>query len=73
MVQVKVIMQVKVMMQELTDLLLHPPDEPGLLGVAAAQHQHEVAGVAVDPDQAQQQLLQPQTLSNSCDSFRTAW
>ena len=47
----------------LTYVFLHLPDDPGLLGVAAAQHQHQVAGVTVDPDQAEEHLLQPQALS----------
>lgn len=43
-------------------MLLHLPDDPGLLSVATAQDQHQITGVAVDPDQAEEHLLQPQAL-----------
>ena len=46
----------------LTYVFLHLPGDPSLLSIAAAEDQDQVARVAVDPDQTEEDLLQPEAL-----------
>ena len=45
-----------------TYVILHLPDDPGLLSIAAAEDKDQVTRVTVDPDQTEEDLLQPEAL-----------